>query len=633
MTERRSKQEELERLSRALRTLGGSNRALLRVEHGEQALLQEIVRVVVEEAGYPAALVVHAEDDPAHTLTILAELGLALASADLFGLTWADTEHGRSATATAIRSGQPCIVNDFDQSEMSDYWRKYHRRRGFGAIMALPLNVEGRVFGALTILAPEPHAFCERERAPLMEAAEDLSFGLGILRARARHDEAETKVRRMTWFDPVTDLPNRVHLRTLLAEAIADARERQLPLALLRIDVDRYREIEEALGDEDADKLVLAVATRLRELAGPKGLLAHISEAEFALALPGAGADRARQLSQRIVEALVVPAEISGLLLDARSTIGASLFPGHGSEPDLLMRRAGIALGHARRSGAPLAFFRDGLDRERGRHIELMADLRRAIDGGELRLFCQPKMRMRSRGLCGAEALVRWSHPTLGMLNPGEFIGLAESSGLITPLTHWVLDAALRQGYAWREQGIAHPLSVNLSAHDLRDPRLIDRIGDELATWGAAPGSVEFELTESALMEDPAAALETLKSLKRLDVSLTIDDYGTGYSSLSYLRRLPVDAIKIDQSFVTGMSASKDAAIIVRSTIELAHNLNLKVIAEGVEDQQTFDTLADWGCDIAQGYTISRPMPSGEFGPWARAQAVALLQGSTPSTL
>ena len=624
MTARQSKPEELERLSRALRTLSGSNRALLRIEHGEEALLAEICRVVVEEAGYIGALIGRAEDDGNHSVTILARLGVTLEADDLFGMTWDDSENGRSATGTAIRTGQPCIVNDLDQSSLSAFWRDFGRRRGFGAILSLPLMIAGRVFGALTILAPEQHAFCERERAPLMETAEDLSFGLRVLRDRARQEAAEAQVRRMTLYEAVTDLPNRVHLRTLLADAIAQARERHQPLALLRLELERYREIEEALGDEDADRLVVDVAKRLRALLGPEGLLAHIAEAELAIVLPAAGADQARQLSQRVVETLSTPAEISGLLLDARACIGASLFPGHGAEAELLMRRAGIALGHARRSNAPMAFFRDGLDRERGRHISLMADLRRAIERDELRLFCQPKLRMSSRGVCGAEALVRWCHPTLGLLNPGEFIQLAENSGLITPLTQWVLDAALRQGYSWRERGITHPLAVNLSARDLRDPRLLDRIGDELVTWGATPGSIEFELTESALMEDPTAALETLKRLKRLDVSLTIDDYGTGYSSLSYLRRLPVDAIKIDQSFVSGMSTSKDAAIIVRSTIELAHNLDLKVVAEGVEDQETFDTLADWGCDMAQGYSISRPMPAGDFGAWADALPAAV---------
>jgi len=246
------------------------------------------------------------------------------------------------------------------------------------------------------------------------------------------------------------------------------------------------------------------------------------------------------------------------------------------------------------------------------------------VGSDELVLYGQPKLRIAQRELCGFEALVRWNHPSLGLLNPGEFIQIAENTGLITPLTYWMLDAALRQGYAWRESGLAkHPMSVNLSAHDLQDPRLLDRVAGALETWGATPGSIDFELTESALMEDPVGALETLGRLKRLDVSLTIDDYGTGYSSLAYLRRLPVDTIKIDQSFVRAMTTDPDSATIVRSTIDLAHNLKLGVIAEGVEDQHTLDTLAELGCDMAQGYAICRPLPVAELGAWAGAAAAS----------
>jgi EAL domain-containing protein (putative c-di-GMP-specific phosphodiesterase class I) len=192
---------------------------------------------------------------------------------------------------------------------------------------------------------------------------------------------------------------------------------------------------------------------------------------------------------------------------------------------------------------------------------------------------------------------------------------------MVTPLTYWMLDAVLRHSYGWRRDGQSQPISVNLSPHDFRDPQLLDRIAGALNTWGAEPGSIEFELTESALMEDPEGALRTLTALKRLDVTLAIDDYGTGYSSLSYLRRLPVDAIKIDQSFVREMTSSKDAATIVRSTITLAHDLALKVVAEGVEDEPTFDALSELGCDMAQGYCIARPMPASEFSAWARARA------------
>jgi EAL domain-containing protein (putative c-di-GMP-specific phosphodiesterase class I) len=249
-----------------------------------------------------------------------------------------------------------------------------------------------------------------------------------------------------------------------------------------------------------------------------------------------------------------------------------------------------------------------------------MGDLRGAIEHNELLLYCQPKLQISSGQVCGAEALVRWQHPRLGVVSPGDFIKLAENTGLITPLTYWMLNASLRQGYLWHEQGLAQPLSVNLSVRDLHDPKLLDHIAGALDTWGAQPGWIEFELTESALMVDPAGALDTLTRLKRLDVRLAIDDYGTGYSSLSYLQRLPVDAIKIDQSFVGEMLCNKDSATIVRSTIELAHNLDLTVIAEGVEDQNTFDRLAALGCDMAQGYCIGRPIPADQFQTW-RAEA------------
>jgi diguanylate cyclase (GGDEF)-like protein len=557
-----------------------------------------------------------AEDDAARTIRPVARAG-ATRSAELRDFTWDDSEQGRSATGQAIRTGQPCIVNDIDNGDLSAYWQGLARHAGFGAMMALPLHVDGRVFGALTIVAPEPNAFCERERVPLMQAAEDVSFGLRILRARERHAEAQAQVHHMTWHDPVSGLPNRMKLREMLAEAILAARDRRECIALLRIAMERYGEIEEALGDVEADELIRVVSARLRALVEPAGTLAHVADGEFAALMPRATAEGARHLWQRIHESLAEAVDVHGLLLDSHVCVGISLFPGQGDDAETVFRRAGIAQGHARRTNAPMSFFVEGLDEERARHLSLMADLRRAVDRGELRLYCQPKMRMDKRRVCGAEALVRWMHPTMGMLNPGRFIAQAESEGLITPMTHWVIDAVLRQAYEWRAQGIDHPVAINMSARDLRDPHLIDRIGDGLATWGAAPGSIEFELTESALMDDPAAALEAMHRLKRLDVSLSIDDFGTGYSSLSYLRQLPVDTIKIDQSFVTGMIGDRNSAAIVRSTIALAHNLDLQVVAEGVEDQQTFDALADWGCDMAQGYSIGRPMPAGEFGAWA----------------
>jgi EAL domain-containing protein (putative c-di-GMP-specific phosphodiesterase class I) len=218
--------------------------------------------------------------------------------------------------------------------------------------------------------------------------------------------------------------------------------------------------------------------------------------------------------------------------------------------------------------------------------------------------------------VCGAEALVRWEHPVHGMLSTLEFIQLAEQAGLITPLTNWMLDAAFRQSHAWRQEGLERSLSVNLSAHDLHGPALVDRLRGLFSTWGIAPELIQFELTESALMTDPASALETLTRLKRLGVELYIDDFGTGYSSLSYLQRLPIDWIKIDQSFVMPMMHSNDSAVIVRSTIEMGHNLDLRIVAEGVESQAVWDSLARLGCDVAQGYLISMPLPARQLHNW-----------------
>jgi EAL domain-containing protein (putative c-di-GMP-specific phosphodiesterase class I) len=272
------------------------------------------------------------------------------------------------------------------------------------------------------------------------------------------------------------------------------------------------------------------------------------------------------------------------VLLDARSNAGISLFPGHGTDAEALMRHAGIALTQARATGAPLLLFKSGFDRDCAQRLALMGELRKAIEHDELMLYCQPKLKIASAEVCGAKTLVRGQHARLGQVNPGEFIALAEQTGLITPLTYWMLEVVLRHSCAWRQRGRALTLSVNLSAHDLLDPNLLGHIEGALATWGAEPDWIEFERTESALMLDPVTALEKLQQLKRLELRLAIDDYGTGYSSLSYLQQLPVDAIEIDQSLIRGLQRDTDSAAIVHSTIDLAHSLRLLVIAEGVED-------------------------------------------------
>ena len=611
-----SREQELQRTSRALRTLSGSNHALLRLTD-RQALLKEICRVVVEEAGYGAAIVIRVDGGDPPVFTPLAILGHEAAFQELHDAHWFGADADRSATSVAVRTGQPCLVNDVpDNPDVPEGWRDFNRRHGFGSVLSLPLRLEGQVYGALTIVAPEADAFDDFERAPLEEAAADLAFGLETLLARERHTATEQAMQRLMLFDPVSGLPNKANFRRMLGEALRSASDATQPLTVIRLAIDRLQDVDVMLGSSIADRVVEQVARRLESALAANETLAQLADTEFAVIVADTGAEKGRLVARRLADAMAEPFEMEGLQLDVRLVCGLAVCPGHGSEADALVRRAGIALVSARHQGAGIAVFSNALDMGCVRNISLMADLRRAISNGELRLYCQPKVEIAPRLPCGLEALVRWEHPSKGLLNPNEFIHVAESTGLITPLTYWVLEDTLRQAYAWRAAGIAQTVSVNMSAHDLRDDHFLERVSDKLATWGAQPGAIEFELTESALMQDPAKALEVLHGLKRLDVRLSIDDFGTGYSSLSYLSRLPVDTIKIDQSFVRGMIADPGCAAIVKSTIDLAHNLKLHVIAEGVEDDATFDALGNLGCDAAQGFSIGRPMPVSEFGAW-----------------
>lgn len=612
---RKRAEAELARVNRALRTLSAGNRILLRAAD-EQELLSEMCRVIVEQGGYRMAWVGYAQHDEQKTIRPMAVAGFDEGFFEAAHFTWADAGLGLGPTGTAVRTGEPVIGRNLLTDPTVAPWREEAMKRGYASASAFPLRIEGEVIGNLSICATEPDAFDEAEARLLGELADDLAYGIANLRVRIKHQEAEKTIERMAYYDALTGLPNRALLHRELEHAIMGARLARRPLALLLLKVDQFREISDTLGHREGDVLLREIAARLTGFAKGNETVARLGDDEFAVLLPGAGAEYAVRAAHRLVRALYEPVELAGLTVDAHGSIGIALFPGHGTDPEALMRRATMAAFQAKRSAAGFALYTGSADQECTRRLALMGDLHRAIEHNELLLYCQPKVNLRSGQVCGAEALVRWQHPQHGMLPTGEFIKLAEHAGLITPLTHWVLDAAFAQSYAWHEAGLHRPLSVNLSAHDLRDPRLFERIKGLFATWGIRPELIQFELTESALMDDPAGAMETLTRLKGLGVELFIDDFGSGYSSLSYLQKLPVDSIKIDQSFVSNMLASADSAVIVRSTIDLGHNLELEVVAEGVDSSGVWERLSALGCDTAQGYYISMPIPADQFKEW-----------------
>jgi diguanylate cyclase (GGDEF)-like protein/PAS domain S-box-containing protein len=439
-----------------------------------------------------------------------------------------------------------------------------------------------------------------------------------IARDTTERKRAEEALAHQAHYDPLTDLPNRILLYDELQSAVSNSTRDGTPVALLMLDLDRFKEVNDTFGHHYGDLLLKHVGTRLQVALGTDGLLARLGGDEFAVLLPGVDGPQATAIAQRMLLALDEPLIIETRSLPLGASVGIALCPVHGVSAETLLLRADVAMYLAKRTLDGVAMYDERRDQHSPERLALAGQLRQGIEQGELLVHYQPKLDLASRVITGVEALVRWPHPEHGLIPPDRFIPLAEQTALIQPLTEWVLDAALRQYAAWRKQGIELPVAVNFSMRNLLDPRILDTVAELLSRWDVPPAALEVEITESSIMADPARASEVLRSLQALGVRIAIDDFGTGYSSLAHLKQLPVDVLKVDRSFVSDMVADDSDRIIVRSTIDLAHNLGLRVVAEGVEDEATATLLAELGCDQAQGYHFSPPVPATDLTRWLR---------------
>lgn len=444
----------------------------------------------------------------------------------------------------------------------------------------------------------------------------------------ATHQAAKLQYQAM--FDGLTNLPNRTLFHDRLQQAILTSRREKHVFALLSLDLNRFKEINDTLGHHHGDQVLNTVAQRLLHHARESDTIARLGGDEFSLLLPATDAAGATVFAQKLIPIMEKEFNLGGKQLSVGASIGIAIFPEHGDSPDVLMQHADAAMYVAKRAGTGFEFYDEAVGNKELSKIALKNDLRHAIERNELCLYYQPKIGHDRAQVTGLEALVRWQHPEHGLIPPDRFIPLAESTGLIQPLTAWVLNEAVRQCAALHQSGMFLTVAVNVSAINLKDPELPKKISSILNAHQLAPKWLEIEITESAVMDDTLCTLHVLEQLDLLGTRLSIDDYGTGYSSLANIKRLPLDDIKIDKAFVIGMSNNRDDETIVRSTIEMGHGLGLRVVAEGVEDQTTWERLTELGCDSAQGYYMSRPLPPEHLLKWLTESPWGLKPSTTP---
>jgi diguanylate cyclase (GGDEF)-like protein len=468
-------------------------------------------------------------------------------------------------------------------------------------------------------------SFLNRTQAQAIGALGVIALAMVIRMAGAtglKKDQAEALLGHQALHDVLTGLPNRSCFYDRTDQAMRQGARDGSSSAVMLFDLDRFKEINDTLGHKYGDRVLCEIGPRIHQILRDADTVARLGGDEFCVLLPRVdGLVAAMDVAERIISALQKPIEVDGMVLGIEASCGIAMAPEDGDTADLLLQRADVAMYVAKGSNMNVVAYTDELNINTPTHLTLLGDLRTAIGQDQLRLHYQPKAQLETGRIQGVEALVRWEHPTLGLLPPDEFIPVAEHTGLIRPLTTWVLTTALRQCRTWLDEAHARDwielsMAINLSTRSLLDDGFPGEVKAALEEFDVPAHLLELEITESAIMTDPLRARQLLTELADIGVRIAIDDFGTGYSSLAYLKDLPVSQLKIDQSFVQNMGNDVNDAIIVRSVVDLGHNLGLQIVAEGVEDHHTWDQLAQLGCDDAQGYFLAKPMAPEAMMAW-----------------
>ncbi|HZU11454.1 MAG TPA: EAL domain-containing protein [Chloroflexota bacterium] len=535
-----------------------------------------------------------------------------------------------SIAAWCARTGWVARVDDAETDRRVNgeiAWRYQER-----SLIVVPLLREEQLVGVLRVASIQPSAFGQREVQTVQLLASALSAAISNAAAYQANQQMLAErtatletVQHQALHDAMTGLPNRALLHDRLDQAARSSHRRGVNFALFLMDLDGFKDVNDSLGHHRGDQLLREVAGRLDRVLRDSDTVARLGGDEFALVVTDVTAEEASLVAAKVLKAVQEPVWLGEQSVVISGSIGIALYPDHGEDATALLQHADIAMYDAKRSGIGCAVYDPGRDIDLQSRLVLLSGLRQALELDQFRLLYQPVLDLSDGHVQAFEVLLRWEHPERGLVSPDEFVPLAERSGLISPLTMWVVERALDQQEEWTQRGWDGELAVNLSARALHDRALADALVAQIRDRGLAPGRFSIEITESALMEDPELARATIQRLHDLGVRIAIDDFGTGYSSLSYLRRLPLTEIKIDRAFVRDLATNENDAIIVRSIIDLGHNLSLSVVAEGAEDRATMDRLALLGCDRVQGYYVSMPVPADQAEEWwlpAREQAV-----------
>jgi diguanylate cyclase (GGDEF)-like protein/PAS domain S-box-containing protein len=605
ITERKLQELRISRLNRVLAVLSGINSAIVRI-HGRQELFEEACRIAVELGNFGLAWI-GLYDPATQDVTPVAWAGLGSDELKRGKSTArADVPLGQGMIGRAIRERAPTFSNDIAAERgVGGKRREEAIRLGYRSLLALPLYTEGSVAGILALFAQEPKFFTDEELKLLSELAGNISFALD-------HIANEEKLDHLAYYDALTGLPNRRLFNDRLEQRVSEARRDQKQFSVMMLDVERFRHVNETLGRQAGDELLRLVSQRLKNSLRDADIPANIGGDHFAVAnrFEGEEGEVARVLEQILTDVCGQPFRVGDDELRLAIRAGVAVYPADGADADSLLRNAEAALNDAKRKGNRFQFYAPQMNARVAEQLKLENGLRRAVVEEQFVLHYQPRMDLASGRLSGLEALIRWAHPDRGLVAPGEFIHILESTGMILEVGQWALKRAALDHAAWSAKGYKPPrIAVNVSAIQLRHKDFVAGVRGAVSDGNGSGEFLDIEITESMLMEDIEGNIEKLKAVRAMGMQIAVDDFGTGYSSLSYLTKLPIHALKIDRSFISQMGNSPEQMAIVSTVISLGRALNLKVVAEGVETEEQANLLRLLRCDEVQGYLFARPLP------------------------